>query len=99
MTHLDGASDENLVVDATPLAARPAANVGFVHLDMLARPAADPVLAGPHHARAELVQDAKGRFVARKAKLPLKLYRMRNGSPILWQWGQTKPSLQRARSK
>src|SRR5271166_6881435 len=38
MTHLDAAGDENLVVDATPFAARPAADVGFVHLDMLTHP-------------------------------------------------------------
>ena len=34
----------------------------------------DPVLVGPHHARAELVENLKGRLVARKTKLPLKLH-------------------------
>ena len=34
----------------------------------------DPVLVGPHHARAELVENLKGGLVARKTKLPLKLH-------------------------
>ena len=34
-----------------------------------------PILSGwPHHARAELVENLKGRLVARKTKLPLKLH-------------------------
>ena len=35
----------------------------------------DPAaLSAPHHARAELVENLKGRLVARKTKLPLKLH-------------------------
>ncbi len=44
------------------------------HLNMVLGLSTDPVLAGPHHARAELVENLKGRLVARKTKLPLKLH-------------------------
>ena len=63
------------MVNASAFTTRPASNVGFVHLDMLSCPGADPVLIGPHHARAELMQDAEGGLVPRQPKLPLKLHR------------------------
>ena len=44
------------------------------HLNMVLGLSTDPVLVGPHHARAELVENLKGRLVARKTKLPLKLH-------------------------
>ena len=74
MTHLDGTGDENLVVNTTAFPTRSPANPGFVHLNMVLGLSTDPVLVGPHHARAELVENLKGRLVARKTKLPLKLH-------------------------
>jgi hypothetical protein len=46
-------------VNASAFTTRPAANVGFVHLDMPSGPGADPVLIGPHHTRAELMGTSK----------------------------------------
>ena len=43
---LDGSRHQRLVVDATAFATSPASNIGFVHLNMLSGPAADPVLIG-----------------------------------------------------
>ena len=57
-----------------PIPTRSLANPGFVHLNMVLGLSTDPVLVGPHHARAELVENLKGRLVARKTKLPLKLH-------------------------
>ena len=74
MTHLDGTGDGNLVVNTTAFPTRSPANPGFVHLNMVLGLSTDPVLVGPHHARAELVENLKGRLVARKTKLPLKLH-------------------------
>ena len=74
MTHLDGTGDENLVVNTTAFPTRSPANPGFVHLNMVLGLSTDPVLVGPHHARAELVENLKGRLVARKTKVPLKLH-------------------------
>ena len=42
---------------------------------MFPRLAADTILIGPHHASAELVENAEGRLIARQAKLSLKLNR------------------------
>ena len=74
MTHLDGTGDGNLVVNTTAFPTRSPTNPGFVHLNMVLGLSTDPVLVGPHHARAELVENLKGRLVARKTKLPLKLH-------------------------
>ena len=57
MTHLDGTGDENLVVNTTAFPTRSPANPGFVHLNMVLGLSTDPVLVGPHHARAELVEN------------------------------------------
>jgi len=75
VTNLDGGGDQGLVVDASALAACLSADIGFVHFDMFAHLAADPVLIGAHHARAQLVQDAEGRLVTSEAELPLELHR------------------------
>lgn len=40
---LDSGGDQHFVGDAQTLAARSTADVGFIDLDVLARPAADPV--------------------------------------------------------
>ena len=64
--------DGSVIMTAFPT--RSPANPGFVHLNMVLGLSTDPVLVGPHHARAELVENLKGRLVARKTKLPLKLH-------------------------
>src|SRR5450631_738557 len=69
----NGAGYKNLVMDAPAFAAGPAADVGFINLDMLVRLATDAVLIGPHHASAQLVENAESRLVARQPELPLKL--------------------------
>jgi hypothetical protein len=73
MPHFDGAGDEDFVMDASTLATRPSADPCLVHFDMLAGPTTDPVLVGPHHGRAELVENAKGGLVAREPELALEL--------------------------
>jgi len=70
----DGTCDKNLVMDTPAFAAGPAADIGFINLDMLIRLAADAVLIGPHHASAQLVENAEGRLIARQPELPLKLH-------------------------
>jgi hypothetical protein len=74
MPHFDGAGDEDFVMDASTLATRPSADPCLVHFDMLAGPTTDPVLVGPHHGRAELVENAKGGLVAREPELALELH-------------------------
>ena len=64
MTHFNGAGDEDFVMDAPALATRPSADPCLVHFDMLAGPTADPVPVGPHHGRAELLENAKSGLVS-----------------------------------
>jgi hypothetical protein len=52
MAHLNGAGDQNLVVNASAFAACPTADPGFVHLDMLVCAATDAILV-----RADLESD------------------------------------------
>src|SRR5450432_233433 len=73
--NLDSGGHQRFVVDASALAARPAADPGFIDLDMLFRPTTDTVLVRPHHAGAQFMQDAEGGFVSCQPKLPLKLNR------------------------
>ena len=65
VTHLHGAGDEYLVMNAPAFASGPSSNPRFVHFDMLLRLAADLVALGAHHPGVELVKDAEGCFVAR----------------------------------
>jgi len=74
MTHFNGAGDEDFVMDASALAARSSADPRLVNFDMLTGPTADPVPVGPHHGRAELVENAKGGLVSREPKLALELH-------------------------
>src|SRR5208283_1845483 len=73
VTHLYGARDENLVMDAPAFAAGPSSDPGFIHFDMFMRLAANLVALGARHPGAQLMKDAEGRLIARQAKLPLKL--------------------------
>ena len=69
MAHFNGTSDQNLVVDASA----PTADPGFVDLDMLVRASTDAIPVGADHSGAELVENLKRSFVARKPELPLEL--------------------------
>ena len=73
LSHFNGAGDKKLVVNALALAARAAADPGFVDFDMVAGLAADAVLIRPNHTSAELVEDLKGGFVTGKPDLALEL--------------------------
>ena len=95
LANLHSAGDKNLIVDATAFAARPAANPGFIDFDVLAGPAADPVLIRAHHPRAELVEDLERRLVARQAKLSPKLHGRHAGCLAGHQIGRPKPYAQR----
>ena len=62
---------------------------------MFPRLAADTILIGPHHASAELVENAEGRLIARQAKLSLKLNRRDAGRLAGDQISRPKPCAQR----
>ena len=95
MTHLDGAGDEDFVVDASAFATRASADPRFVHLDMLAGVTSDPVPVRPHHGRAKLVEDPEGGLVAREPKLALKLHGGHAGRLAGDQIGRPEPNAQR----
>ena len=95
MADFDGASHQRLVVDTASFSARLSANQGFVHLHMVPGLPANPVLVGPHHARAELVENPKCRFVAFQAKLPLELDGRYAGGLTGNQIGAPEPCAQR----
>ena len=73
MAHLNGAGDQNFVVNAPTLAACPAADPAFVHLDMLVCAATDAVLVRAHHSGAQLMENLKSCLVPRDPKLALQL--------------------------
>ena len=73
VANFDSTNHKDLVVNAPAFATSPAADVGFISLNMSVDFAADAVLIGAHHASAQLVENAKGRLVARQSELPLKL--------------------------
>jgi hypothetical protein len=95
MAHLNGAGDQNLVVNASTLTACPAADPAFVHLDMLFRAATDAVLVRARHSGAQLVEDLKSCLIPRDPKLALKLDSRHAGSLAGDQVGGPKPSGQR----
>src|SRR5450755_133958 len=95
MAHLNGAGDQNLVVNAPTLTACPAADPAFVHLDMLFRAATDAVLVRARHSGAQLVEDLKSCLIPRDPKLALKLDSRHAGSLAGDQVGGPKPSGQR----
>ena len=71
---LDGARDENFVMDAPTFAAGPSSNSDLIRFNMFLRLAANLVALRAHHAGAQLMKDAEGCLIARQAKLSLKLY-------------------------
>ena len=68
---LNRSDDKSLMVNSAPLATRLAADKAFV--DFYDMTAADHISLWSDHASAQLVKNLKGRFVASKGKLPLKL--------------------------
>src|SRR4051794_22519292 len=62
--NFDSTGHEDLVMDAPTFATGPAADVGFISLNMLVGFAADAVLIGTHHASAQRVENAKGCLIA-----------------------------------
>lgn len=82
-------------MDASTFATGPAADVGFISFDVLVGFAADAVLIGTHHAGAQLVENAKGRLVARQPELPLKLNGGYSRSMAHDQIGRPEPNIQR----
>ena len=71
--NFDSTDHKDFVMDAPTFATGPAADVGFIGLDMLVGLAADAVLIGTHHASAQFVENAKSCLIARQPELPLKL--------------------------
>jgi hypothetical protein len=80
MAHLNGASDQNLVVNASAFTACPTADPGFVYLDMLVRAATDAILVRADHSGAQFVEDLKGRIVTR-------------GPSCRWNWTADMPGV------
>ena len=95
LSHFNGAGDKKLVVNAPALAARAAADPGFVDFDMVAGLAADAVLIRPNHTSAELVEDLKGGFVTGKPDLALELCGRHAGRLAGNQIGRPEPYAQR----
>ena len=73
MAHLNGAGDQNLVVNAPTFAACPTAAPAFVHFDMLVRTAADAVLVRANHSGAQFVENLKSCLITGDPELPLEL--------------------------
>lgn len=71
--NLDRAGNEHHVVNASALAASTTADVGLIGFDVLSGVASNPILVRADHASAQLVENLKGRFVARQPELPLEL--------------------------
>ena len=71
--HLNGAGDQNLVVNPSAFAACPTADPGLVHLDMLVGAATHAILIGADHSGAQFVKDLKRCLVTREPELPLEL--------------------------
>ena len=73
LANFDGASHDDHVVNAAPLAACAATHVSFIGLDDFAGLAADPVLVWTHHDSPEFVKNLEGGLITRQSELPLKL--------------------------
>ena len=78
-------------------AAQHAADVGFVHFDVIAarQIAADPVTALADHASPQLMQDLESGFVSGEAKLALELHGRHAGRHARNEIGRPKPDRQR----
>ena len=70
---LDRTGDENPVVNASALAARTAADVGFIGFDVFSGVATKPILVGTHHAGPQFVKDLESSLVTSQTEWPLTL--------------------------
>lgn len=69
--NFDGADYDSLVVSAAPFSARFTANKAFVYFYRMI--ASNGITLGANHARAEFMENLKGRLIAAKRKLALEL--------------------------
>lgn len=69
LADFDRSRRDNHVVHASSLATGTPADIGFIGLDVFLGLAADTILIRAHHGGAQLVENLKGRFVARQPKL------------------------------
>ncbi len=74
LANLDGAGDQHLVRDAPAFSSRPTTDIAFIDFDVLAKPAANPILIWSNHTGTQLVQDLESGFVTRKPDLALELH-------------------------
>ena len=95
LADFDRAGHENHAVYASPLAAGTPTDIGFVGLDVFLGLAPDPILVRAHHAGAQLVENLKGRFVARQPELPLELDGRHSGCMAGNQVGRPEPNRER----
>ncbi len=95
VTNFDSAGNKDLVMDTSAFTTGSATDIGFISLDMLVRFAADAILIRAHHTRTQLVENAKGRLVARQPELPLKLDGGYSRCMADDQIGRPKPNIQR----
>ena len=95
VAHLDGARDENLVMDAPAFATGPSSDPGLIRFNMFLRLATNLVALRAYHSGAQLMKDAEGRLIARKAKLPLKLDGRHSRCLTSDQIGRPEPGRQR----
>src|SRR5271165_4985798 len=95
VANFDSTGNKDLVMNAPAFATGPAADIGFISLDMLIRFAANAVLIGTYHACAQLMENAKGRLVARQPELPLKLNGGYSRGLARDQIGRPEPNIQR----
>ena len=95
LANFNSTSHNALIVDATAFAACPPADISLICLDVLIGFAANPVLSGPHHAGAELVEDLECRLIAGQPKLSLKLHRRYSRRLTGNQIGSPEPDVKR----
>jgi len=95
MANLDGAGDQDLVVNASAFAACSTADPAFVYLDMLIRTATDAVLVRADHSGAQLMENLKSCLITRDPELPLKLDGRHAGGLAGDQVGSPEPGGQR----
>jgi len=95
LANLDGAGDQHLVRDAPAFSSRPTTDIAFIDFDVLAKPAANPILIWSNHTGTQLVQDLESGFVTRKPDLALELHGRHAGRLAGDQIGGPEPHAQR----
>ena len=87
--------DQHLVRDAPAFSSRPTTDIAFIDFDVLAKPAANPILIWSNHTGTQLVQDLESGFVTRKPDLALELHGRHAGRLAGDQIGGPEPHAQR----